>query len=66
MIYNKKLIHLVTQILQDRAFSMLNENSALVDISARENVAQQLATVRDFYQRANKSMKARKKLPAWR
>jgi hypothetical protein len=45
---------------------MLNENSALVDISARENVAQQLATVRDFYQRANKSMKARKKLPAWR
>ena len=44
MVFDKKNMHMVPQILQDRARAMLNENN----FGVAENLAMQLEAVADF------------------
>ncbi len=50
--FDKNKIHLIPQILQDRARSMLTESSALVDIASRENCATQIEAVKTYCEQA--------------
>ncbi|HYT42419.1 MAG TPA: hypothetical protein VEP90_08730 [Methylomirabilota bacterium] len=56
MVFDKKNLYLVPQILQDRAQAMLNENN----LGAAENIAMQLEVVIEFCETAVQQYEKRK------